>query len=84
MGVLDSREKRKLSNGQLWKIWKETAFIKLCSFFIDLLEFELGKLCPGVGIFASFFDPGAGILTEKISGPGVSLGGGGGGGNRSN
>ena len=44
--------------GKLWKIWKETAFIKLCSFFIDLLAFELGKLCPGMGIFASFFRPG--------------------------
>ena len=44
--------------GKLWKIWKETAFIKLCSSFIDLLAFELGKLCPGVGIFASFFRPG--------------------------
>ena len=40
---------------KLWKIWKETAFIELCSFFIDLLAFELGKLCPGVGIFVSFF-----------------------------
>ena len=39
------------------KVWRETAFIKLCSFFIDLLAFELGKLCPGVGIFASFFRP---------------------------
>ena len=37
-----------------WKIWKETAFIELCSFFIDLLAFEQGKLCPGVGIFVSF------------------------------
>ena len=46
-----------------WKIWKETAFIELCSFFIDLLAFEQGKLCPGVGIFVSFFfDPGAGVL----------------------
>ena len=38
-----------------WKIWKETAFIELCSFSIDLLAFEQGKLCPGVGIFVSFF-----------------------------
>ena len=38
-----------------WKIWKETAFIELCSFFIDPLAFEQGKLCPGVGIFVSFF-----------------------------
>ena len=68
---------------KLWKIWKETAFIELCSFLIDLLAFELGKLCLGMGIFVSFFDPGAGVLrwkavpgagimTEKISGPGVS------------
>ena len=68
-------------DSELWKIWKETAFIKLCSFFIDLLAFEPGKLCPGVGIFVSFFRqgsefctekavPGAGILTEKISGSG--------------
>ena len=26
--ILYSHEKRTLSNGQLWKIWKETAFIK--------------------------------------------------------
>ena len=45
-----------------WKIWKETAFIELCSFYIDLLAFEQGKLCPGVGIFVSFIDPGAGAL----------------------
>ena len=45
-----------------WKIWKETAFIELCSFFIDLLAFEQGKLCPWVGVFVSFFYPGAGVL----------------------
>ena len=56
MRILYSHEK-KLSNGQLWKIWKETAFIELCPFFIDLLAFEQGKLCPGVGIFVSFFRP---------------------------
>ena len=56
--ILYSHQKRKLSNGQLWEIWKETAFIELCSFFIDLLAFEVGKLCPGVGIFVSFFRPG--------------------------
>ena len=38
-----------------WKIGKETAFIELCSFFVDLLAFEQGKLCLGVGIFVSFF-----------------------------
>ena len=35
----------------------ETAFIELCSIFIDFLAFKLGKLCPGVGIFVSFFQP---------------------------
>ena len=78
--------------GKLWKIWKETAFIKLCPFFIDLLAFELGKLRPGMGIFASFFNPGSGvlhwkavpvvgILTEKLVAREV---GGGGNGNQSN
>ena len=43
---------------KLWKIWKETAFVEICSFFIDLLTFELGNLCLGVGIFVSFFRPG--------------------------
>ena len=47
-----------LGKSQLWKIWKETTFIELCSFFIDLLTFELGKLCPGVEIFVSCFRPG--------------------------
>ena len=56
--ILDSHDKRKLSNGQLWKIWKETAIIQLCSFFIDILAFELGKLCPGGLDFVSFFLPG--------------------------
>ena len=56
--ILYSHEKRKLSNGQIWKIWKETAFIELRSSFIDLLAFEVGKSCPGVGIFASFCRPG--------------------------
>ena len=51
--------------GKLWEIWKETAFIKLCSFFIDLLAFELGKLCPGVGIFASCFRPGGRSFAPK-------------------
>ena len=69
---------------KLWKIWKETAFIVLLSFFIDILAFKLGKLCLGVGIIVSFFDPGAGvlhwkavpgqgILMEKISGPGGGM-----------
>ena len=65
--------------------WKKNCFMELSFFFIDLLAFELGKLCPGVGIFVSFFRPGGqrfapkscpgvGSLTEKISGPGVSPG----------
>ena len=44
--------KKNLSNGQLWKISKETALIELCPLFIDILAFELSKLC--------FFDPGGG------------------------
>ena len=70
-----------------WKIWNETAFIELCSFFIDLLAFEQGKLCPGWGFLFRFLprgpefwaeklSRGEGILTEKISGPAVSPGGG--------
>ena len=52
-------------------------------YFIDILAFEPGKLCPGVGILFRFFStqgpefcteklavPGAGILTKNISGPG--------------
>ena len=34
---------------------KKLLFTELCSFFIDLLEFEPGKLCPGMGLFVSFF-----------------------------
>ena len=88
--ILYSHEKRKLSNGHLRKIWKETAFIELCSFFIDLLAFELGKLCPGWGFLFRFFDPGPEFCTEKLSQAGILAekisGGGGGGldGNRSN
>ena len=44
------------------KFGKETAFIELCSFFIDILTFELSKLCPGWGFLFHFFDPGAGVL----------------------
>ena len=51
-----------------WKIWKESAFIELCSFFIDLLAFEQAKLCPGVGIFVSFFfTRGQEFCAEKLS-----------------
>ena len=62
LGILDSHDKRKLSNGQLWKFWKETAVIELCSLSIDILAFELGKLCPGVRILFRFFDTEAGVL----------------------
>ena len=48
-----------IPNGQLWKIWTETVLTELCSFFIDILAFDLGKLCPGV---FRYFDPGAGVL----------------------
>ena len=61
MRILYSHEKEncQMDNyGKLWKIWKETAFIELRSFFIDLLALELGKLCPGVGISVSFLRPG--------------------------
>ena len=67
---------------------ERNCFYKLYSFFIDLLAVELGKLCPGVGIFASFFQsggrsfalkscPGGGDFDGKISCPGISPGGGG-------
>ena len=58
--ILYSHDKRKLSNGNYGK--KLVPFIELCSFFIDILAFELGKLCPGVGILFRFFDSGAGVL----------------------
>ena len=47
------------------KFGKKLLFIELCSFFIDILAFELGKLCTGVGILFRFFDPGAGVLHWK-------------------
>ena len=62
LGILDSHDERKLSNRQLWKIWKETALIELCSFLIDILAFEPDKLCLGVGILFRFFDQEAGVL----------------------
>ena len=75
MQILYSHEKRKLSNEQLWKIWKETTFIELCSFSIDLLAFEVGKLCPGVGIFVSFFRPGGQSFALKSCPEGRDFGG---------
>ena len=41
---------------------ERNCFYRIVFLFIDLLAFEVGKLCPGVGIFASLFDPGAGVL----------------------
>ena len=60
--------------------------------FIDILAFEPGKLCPGVGDFVSFFSTRGpefalescswgGDFDRKNSGPGVRRGGDG---NRSN
>ena len=37
---------------------RKYALIELWSYFIDILAFELGKLCPGVGILFRFFRPG--------------------------
>ena len=34
---------------------RKSAPIELWSYFIDILAFELGKLCPGVGILFHFF-----------------------------
>ena len=64
---------------------------RIIFFFIDILAFELGKLCLGGGggcfvfatrgrSFALKSCPRSGVLDGKISGPGVSRGGGGGGG----
>ena len=50
-----------------WKIWKETALIELCSFFIDILAFEPVKLCPGVGILLHFLTRGPKFCNEKLS-----------------
>ena len=37
---------------------RKYAPIEVWSYFIDILAFELGKLCPGVGILFRFFLPG--------------------------
>ena len=59
--ILTIKENCQIENyGKFGK--KLVAFIELCSFFFDILAFELGKLCPGVGILFCFFDPGAGVL----------------------
>ena len=41
---------------------RKHAPIEIWSCLIDILAFELGKLCPGVGILFRFSDPGAGVL----------------------
>ena len=41
---------------------ERNCFYRIMFLFIDIVAFELGKLCPGVGIFVSFFDPGVRIL----------------------
>ena len=46
---------------------RKYAPIELWSYFIDTLAFELGKLCPAVGILFRFADPGAEFCTEKLS-----------------
>ena len=62
---------------------RKNALIELWSYFIDILAFELGKLCPGVGILFHFFRPGGrsfarkscprgGDFAKKNSGPAVS------------
>ena len=58
------------------------------SYFVDILAFELGKLCLGVGILFHFFQPGGrsfalkscpqgGDFDEKHYWPGGQPGGGG-------
>ena len=37
---------------------ERNCFYRIMFLFIDLLAFELGKLCPGVRIFVQFFRPG--------------------------
>ena len=55
--------KRKIVKWKIMENLEKTAFIELCFFFIDLLAFELGRLCPGVEICVSFFaNQGAGVL----------------------
>ena len=47
---------------------RKYALIELWSYFIDILAFELGKLCPGVGILFRFFlTRRPEFCTEKLS-----------------
>ena len=47
---------------------RKYAPIELWSYFIDILAFELGKLCPGVGILFRFFRPRGRSFALKILG----------------
>ena len=49
---------------------RKYALIELWSYFIDILAFELGKLCPGVGILFRFFRPGGRSFAMKSCPPG--------------
>ena len=42
-------------------------FCRIMFFSIDLLAFQLGKLCPGVANFVSFSTRGPEFCTEKLS-----------------
>ena len=46
---------------------RKYAPIELWSYFIDILAFELGKLCLGVGILFGFSVRGPEFCTEKLS-----------------
>ena len=46
---------------------RKYAPIELWSYLIVILAFELGKLCPGVGILFGFPTRGPEICTEKLS-----------------
>ena len=70
---------------EIWKEYYSIILIELRLFFIDILAFSR-QIMPRGGDFVSFFRPrgrsfalktvpGVGILTGKISGPGVSPGG---------
>ena len=52
---------------------RETAFIELCSFCIDILAFYISRqIMPRVGILLRFFNPGAGVLHRKaVPGAGI-------------
>ena len=61
--ILYSRDKRKLSNGQLWKILKENMLLKNYG-PISLISWHLNQAndARGWGFCFVFSDPGAGVL----------------------